>query len=122
AVQMRFGDRHDAGALDVRLVKAGLGVSVDTLVTVFADHHPGEPAVSRCPACGYVYPDGVTDCPTNVAVRPVLYRRRTENHRAVDRLTAIQFADLHNRKSARSNRAAAARAAARPAPSPDRDT
>jgi len=52
----------------------------------------------------------------------VLYRRRGENKQALTRLTDVQFADLHDRKSARSNRAAAARAAARPAPSPDRDT
>ena len=58
--------------------------------------------------------DGVTDCPTNATVRPVLYRRRGEDTQAVDRLTADQFADLHDRKNARVNRAAARRAA-RPA-------
>jgi hypothetical protein len=71
-----------------------LGVSVATLVEVFADHHPGNPAASRCPGCGYRYPDQVIDCPTNAVVRPLLRRRRGEDPEAVARLTATQFADL----------------------------
>ena len=86
-----------------------------TLAEVFADHHPGSPAPSACPACGYHYPDGVTDCPTLATIRPVLYRRRSEDPRAINRLTTDQHADLHDRKAARTNRAAARRAA-RPAP------
>lgn len=117
AAQMRYGDRTDRGALDQRLVNAGLGVTVATLVTVFAEHHPGIPATSTCPGCGYRYPDGVSDCPTNATVRPLLYRRRNEDKQALNVLTPDQFADLHNAKTARSNRVAAvqsARAAASP--------
>ena len=79
AAQMRYGDRTDRGALDRRLVEAGLSVTVPTLVAVFADHHPGSPAASVCPGCGYRYPDGRTDCPTLATVRPLLYRRRSED-------------------------------------------
>src|SRR5438270_11308463 len=56
AAQMRYGDRTDRGALDKRLTAAGLGVTVSTLVAVFAEHHPGRPASSVCPGCGYPYP------------------------------------------------------------------
>jgi hypothetical protein len=98
AAQMRYGERTDRDALDRRLLDAGLGVNVATLVEVFADHHPGLPAASVCPGCGYRYPDNVTDCPTNATVRPLLYRRRTEDAKAVARLSADQFADLHNLK------------------------
>ena len=107
AVQMRYGDRTDRGALDQRILDAGLGVSVATLVAVFADHHPGSPPASVCPACGYRYPEKVTDCPTLATVRPVLYRRRGEDPAAVNRLSAIQYADLHSQKAARTARAAA---------------
>jgi hypothetical protein len=55
AAQMRYGERTDRGALDRRLLESGLGVSVATLVQVFADHHPGSPAASVCPGCGYRY-------------------------------------------------------------------
>jgi hypothetical protein len=41
----------------------------------------------------------------------VLYRRRGEDPQAVARLSPDQYADLHNRKTARSNRVAAAQAA-----------
>jgi hypothetical protein len=119
AAQMRYGDRTERGALDRRLVQAGLAVSVATLVEVFADHHPGSPAASVCPGCGYRYPDGVTDCPTNATVRPVLYRRRGQDRQALTHLSPDQYADLHSRTTARTNRAAAMQAA-RPAPSPDR--
>jgi hypothetical protein len=79
AAQMRYGDRTERYTLDRRLVEAGLSVTVPTLVAVFRDHHPGIPAASTCPGCGFVYPDGVTDCPTNATVRPLLYRRRAED-------------------------------------------
>jgi hypothetical protein len=110
AVQMRYGDRTDRGALDQRILAAGLGVSVATLVAVFADHHPGSPAASVCPACGYRYPEKATDCPTLATVRPVLYRRRGEDPAVMNRLSAVQYADLHSSKAARGNRAAARQA------------
>jgi transcriptional regulator with XRE-family HTH domain len=121
AVQMRYGDRTDRAALDRRLLQAGLNVSVATLVQVFADHHPGSPAASVCPGCGYRYPDKVSDCPTNATVRPLLYRRRGEDPETVARLTADQFADLHDRTTARLQRAAVAvRQAASITPCPHR--
>ncbi|GGQ87243.1 hypothetical protein [Couchioplanes azureus] len=119
AVQMRYGDRTDRGALDRRLVETGLGVTVATLVQVFADHHPGSPATSVCPGCGYRYPDGVSDCPTNATVRPLLRRRRHEDDDAVARLSPVQFADLHATKP-RIPRATAVRQAAFTALIPDR--
>ena len=119
AAQMRYGDKPDRGALDRRLLESGLGVSVATLVSVFADHHPGIPAASVCPGCGYRYPDGVSDCPTNLTVRPLLYRRRDEDRDAVARLNADQFADLHDRTTARLQRAAV-RQAAPTTPRPNR--
>jgi hypothetical protein len=108
AAQQRYGDPTERHALDRRLLAAGLGVSVATLVEVFADHHPGSPAASVCPGCGYRYPDGQSDCPTNATVRPLLYRRRTEDRDAVAQLSTVQFEDLH-----RANRAKIARAAHR---------
>jgi hypothetical protein len=117
AAQMRYGDRTERGALDSRLLDAGMGLSVATLVAVFAEHHPGTPTPSLCPGCGYRYPNGVTDCPTNATVRPLLYRRRGEDSKALSLLTADQSADLHSQKTARNNRVVA-RQAARPAPSP----
>jgi hypothetical protein len=90
----RYGDRAGRGALDRRLLDAGLAVSVAALVQLFADHHPGIPAASACPGCGYRYPDGVLDCPTNATVRPLLLRRRGEDREAVARLNPEQFADL----------------------------
>jgi hypothetical protein len=119
AAQMRYGDRTERGALDQRLIAAGFGVSVATLVQVFADHHPGSPAASACPGCGYRYPAGVSDCPTNATVRPVLYRRRCEDPAALRHLTDAQRADLHSQKLARANQTATRRAA-QPAPGPDR--
>jgi hypothetical protein len=121
AAQMRYGDRADRGALDRRLVEAGLGVTVATLVEVFADHHPGVPAASTCPGCGYRYPDGVSDCPTNATVRPLLYRRRTEDKTAIGRLTPDQYDDLRSAKVARANRTAAQQAS-RPTPSQNQGT
>jgi hypothetical protein len=110
AAQMRFGDRTERHSLDRRLVEAGLSVSVPTLVAVFRDHHSGIPAASSCPGCGFVYPDGVSDCPTNATVRPLLYRRRAEDKRAFDRLTPDQYADLHKIKP-RNSRALAVQSA-----------
>jgi hypothetical protein len=65
---------------------------------------------STCPGCGYRYPDGVSDCPTNATVRPLLKARRHEDHEALERLTRDQFDDLRSAKTARTNRAAAKQA------------
>src|SRR3954471_1528589 len=97
--------------------RAGLSVTVATLAAVFADHHPGSPAASVCPGCGYRYPDGVFACPTLATVRPVLYRRRGEDVTALECLTPDQCADLHHIKTARSHRTALEQAARR-APNP----
>ena len=121
AAQMRYGERAERGGLDQRLLEAGLAVSVATLVEVFADHHPGNPAATVCPGCGYRYSEGVSDCPTNATVRPVLYRRRSEAKHVLTRLTPVQFTDLLNPAHARTNRAAA-RQAARPAARPEHAT
>jgi len=110
AAQMRYGDPAERGALDRRLLRDGLGVSVATLVEVFADHHPGSPVPSTCAGCGFPYPDGETECPTLATVRPLLYRRRTEDQQAIDRLNRDQFADLYRRRAA----PGAGRRAARP--------
>jgi hypothetical protein len=110
AAQQRWGTPTERHALDRRLLEAGLCVSVATLVEVFADHYPGSPMPSQCPACGYRYPDQVTDCPTNSVVRPQLYKRRTEDPAALRRLSGDQFANLYDRKLARTNRVAARRA------------
>ena len=106
AAQQRYGDPTDRHALDRRLLESGLGVSVATLVRVFADHHPGSPAASVCPGCGYRYPDGVRDCPTNATVRPLLYRRRGDDADAVARLSTVQFDDLHHANLTQITRAA----------------
>ena len=106
AAQMRYGDRTDRGTLDRRLLSAGLSVTVATLVQVFADHHPGSPAASTCPGCGYRYPDGVLDCPTNALARRLLRRRRGEDPDAVARLDGVQFEDLHKSVAAKVTRAA----------------
>jgi hypothetical protein len=106
AAQQRYGDPTERHALDRRLLQSGLGVSVATLVQVFADHHPGSPAASVCPGCGYRYPDGVVDCPTNATVRPLLHRRRGEDTDAVARLNTVQFEDLHHSTRSKIIRAA----------------
>ncbi|GGL09768.1 hypothetical protein GCM10012284_50590 [Mangrovihabitans endophyticus] len=106
AAQMRYGDRTARGALDRRLLDAGLAVSVATLVQVFADHFPGVPAASVCPGCGYRFPDQVLDCPTNATVRPLLRRRRGEDPDAVARLTCEQQESLLKAHSRRITRAA----------------
>ena len=103
---MRYGDRAGHGTLDRRLLEAGLGISVATLVRVFADHHPGSPAASVCPGCGYRYPDQVLDCPTNATVRPLLLKRRGEDREAVARLHRVQFEDLHKANASKVTRAA----------------
>jgi hypothetical protein len=96
AAQMRYGDRTERGALDRRLVEAGLGVGLDTLVAVFADHCRGIPAASVCPGCGYQFPaeDFDTDCPTNRVVRPLLQRRKNERLSALNPLSPEQIAEL----------------------------
>ncbi|SNY09765.1 hypothetical protein [Paractinoplanes atraurantiacus] len=94
AAQQRFGDSTTPNALDRRLREAGLSVTVATLVQVFAEHHPGDPAASTCPGCGYRYRQGEFDCPTNATVRPILRRRRRETPEAVTRLSPVQLADL----------------------------
>jgi hypothetical protein len=106
AAQMRYGERTDRGALDRRLVETGMDITVATLVQVFADHHPGIPAASVCPGCGYRYPDGVLTCPTNATVRPLLMRRRGEDREAVARLTPEQFEDLLKSNANKVTRAA----------------
>jgi hypothetical protein len=110
AAQQRWGTPTERNALDRRLLEAGLCVTVATLVQVFADHYPTTPQPALCPACGYRYPDQVTDCPTNATVRPQLYRRRQEDPAALRRLSRDQFANLHDRKTARTNRVALRRA------------
>jgi hypothetical protein len=110
AAQQRWGTPYDRHALDRRLLEAGLCVSVATLVQVFADYYPGSPQPAMCPGCGYRYPDKVTDCPTNATVRVHLLKRRAEDPKALSRLTPDQYADLHDRKQARTNRVNAARA------------
>ena len=116
AAQMRYGERTDRGALDRRLLEAGLSVSVATLVQVFADHHPGIPAATACPGCGYRYPDGVLDCPTNATVRPLLLRRRGEDSESVARLDPVQFEDLHKVNANKVARAAYGKATGRTTP------
>ncbi|WP_425440151.1 hypothetical protein [Pseudosporangium ferrugineum] len=120
AAQQRYGDRTERGALDRRLLEAGLGISVAALVQVFADHHPGDPATSVCPGCGYRYPEGQSDCPSNATVRPLLRRRRHEDDAAVARLSPVQFADLIGTTKPRTHRATAVRQAALTALVPDR--
>ncbi len=114
AAQMRYGDRTDRHALDRRLLQAGIGVTVATLVQMFADHHPGIPATLVCPGCGYRYPDGVLDCPTNATVRPLLLRRCGEDPNAVARLNPVQFEDLHKANRSKVTRAATRRTAEPP--------
>lgn len=110
----RYGDPAHRRALDSRLIEAGMGVSVATLVQVFADHHPGSPAASVCPGCGYRYPDGQTSCPTLSTVRPILRRRRYEDEAAVARLAPVQFADLRSTTNTRTQRATAGHLPVRP--------
>jgi hypothetical protein len=94
AAQQRWGDPADRGAVDRRLLAAGLDVTVALLVTLFADHHPGKPAAAQCPGCGHVYSEDEDDCPTNTVVRPLLYRRRNEHKASLSGLTPVQYEDL----------------------------
>ncbi len=95
AAQMRWG-RHpnECGRIDARLLNDGLSVSVAILVTVFIDHHPGYPMATVCPSCGFRYPEGALDCPTNSVVRPLLRRRRHEDPAALGRLSGDQRSEL----------------------------
>jgi hypothetical protein len=56
----------------------------------------------------------------HATVRPLLFKRRTENNDAVARLTPAQLAFLHDPKAARKSRHAVTQAA-QPAPCPDRE-
>jgi hypothetical protein len=115
AAQMRFGEKSERGALDARLTRSGMSVTVLDLAAVFTEHDPGIPVSSLCPGCGFRYPQGVTDCPSRATARPLLFRRRAEDPQAIGRLSPDQLADLHNHKSARLRVAAQS---ARPAASP----
>lgn len=94
AVQMRYGTPDDRGALDRRLLSTGLGVSVQVLAAVFADHCRGLSPAPVCTGCGYVFDPADEDCPTNRVVRPLLRRRKHESPRALHALTAAQLAEL----------------------------
>jgi hypothetical protein len=96
AVQMRYGTNTEPGALDRRIIEAGIGVGLNTLVAVFADHCRGIPATSVCPTCGYRFAadDVDGDCPTNRVVRPLLQRRMHERMSALEPLTPVQMAEL----------------------------
>ena len=109
AAQQRWGDPADRGAVDARLLNAGLDVTVPLLVTLFADHYPGKPAAATCPGCGHVYSEDEDDCPTNTVVRPLLYRRRNENKSALSRLTPLQHEDLMTPPATSRERRAVAR-------------
>ena len=69
-----------------------------------------------CPGCGYRYPDGVLDCPTNAPVRPLLLRRRGEDRDAVARLDPMRFEDLHKANHTKITRAAHRKTTEPPAP------
>lgn len=116
----RYGERAGRGVLDSRLRQAGMTISVATLVAVFTDHHPGSPAASVCPGCGYRYPDGSTSCPSLATVRPLLLRRRGEDRDAVAQLSGDLLADLHKPLTARTRAGTVRQAAASVAPGPDR--
>jgi len=83
-------------ALDTRITKAGLTISVATLVAVFADHFRGLPAAMVCPGCGHRFADNDVpgDCPTLAVVRPLLLRRHHENPAVTERLSVEAFANL----------------------------
>ena len=107
AAQQRWGTPTERNALDRRLLEAGLCVSrwrpscrCSPTTTPAA---PYRPCARRC---GYRYPDQVTDCPTNATVRQQLYKRRAEDPAALRRLTRDQYVNLHDRKTARTNRVA----------------
>jgi hypothetical protein len=93
---MRYGTSTERGALDRRIIDAGLTVTLTTLVTVYAEHCRGIPATTVCPGCGYRFAsdDVDSDCPTNQVVRPLLQRRRHERPSALETLNPIQMAEL----------------------------
>ena len=101
SAQMRWGDPADRGTLDKRITTAGMTVTVPTLVAVLVEHWPDSPADSTCPGCGYRYPTDSFGCPTLATVRPMLYRRRYEDQRALSRLTYDQDAYLKQGKTPR---------------------
>jgi hypothetical protein len=94
AVATRWGSPKDRGTLDRRLLDGGLSLSVATLVALFRAHHPGIPAASSCPTCGYSYERDEADCPSNRVVRALLVRRRFENPKAFHRLPRDLREDL----------------------------
>ncbi len=102
-------------ALDRRILRPGLTLSLPTLVAVYADHHRGIPPAPVCPGCGHRFPNGDTtsECPTLAVVRPLLQRRRNEDPTAVSPLTPVQLSDL--KREVRTPR----RRAAQPAPEPE---
>ena len=109
AAQQRWGDPADRGAVDRRLLNEGLGVTVATLVALFADHHPGKPSAAKCPGCGHVYSEDEDDCPTNKVVRPLLYKRRHEDLPALRCLTPVQHEDVMTPPATSRERRAVAR-------------
>jgi hypothetical protein len=113
AAQMRYGTSTEPGALDRRIVDAGLGIGLGTLVAVFADHCRGIPVASVCPGCGYRFaPEDIDgDCPTNRVVRPLLHRRKHERMSDLDPLTAVQMAELELKPRPRPDTSAAVRPA-----------
>ncbi|WP_442877475.1 hypothetical protein [Dactylosporangium sp. AC04546] len=126
AVQMRYGDKAErsGSTLDTRITKAGMAVSVATLVEVFAHHFPGIPAPQSCPGCDYSYPTdpGVSaECPSLATVRPLLHARRYEDEHAMERLTSDHLDYLRNPKAARFRRRHAVKQVAHQAPAPDRE-
>ncbi|MEV6845461.1 hypothetical protein [Actinoplanes sp. NPDC051411] len=82
--------------LDRRLLSAGLGLTVATLVRLWADHTPPvRPTRATCRTCGHAYTDTAPLCPTAATVRPLLVRRRYEGGpTALDLLTSNQIDDL----------------------------
>ena len=115
AAQMRYGDRTDRGALDRRLLDAGLRVSVATLVQVFADHHPGSPAATRVSGLRLPLPRRGPRLPhqrhrASAAAQAAWGRPGRGRPTHPD-----QFADLHHRVTSRL-RAAVRQAALTPCP------
>ncbi|GIH03388.1 hypothetical protein Rhe02_14550 [Rhizocola hellebori] len=121
AAQQRYGDRAERHTLDLRLIKAGLSVTVPVLAAVFADHHPGIPPAASCPGCGFRFSAKESACPSMAVVRPLLRKRYKEDPAAVkQRLTPDLIAELHG-KTTHTNgttRVAKAVQSARPAASP----